>query len=70
MSRSSGLAILRFILSVALLLVAAKLRGQSPDVNKLPSLAEVVAAGRDVWGELAMQQPNGASYEFFEPLRS
>src|SRR5438093_6389585 len=68
MSRSSGLAILRFILSVALLLVAAKLRGQSPDVNKLPSLAEVVAAGRDVWGELAMQQPNGASYEFFEPL--
>src|SRR5688500_7337027 len=33
-----------------------------------PSLAEVVAAKRDLWGELAMRQPNGASYEFFEPL--
>ncbi len=31
-------------------------------------LSEVLAAKRDVWGELAMQQPNGASYEFFEPL--
>lgn len=33
-----------------------------------PPLADALAAGRDVWGELAMQQPNGASYEFFEPL--
>ena len=39
------------------------LRAESP-----PSLAEVVASGRDVWGEMAMRQPNGASYEFFEPL--
>src|SRR5262249_37669025 len=31
-------------------------------------LSEVIAASRDLWGELAMQQPNGASYEFFEPL--
>jgi hypothetical protein len=34
----------------------------------LPSLAEAKTALRDVWGELAMQQPNGASYEFFKPL--
>src|SRR5437870_8748755 len=34
----------------------------------VPSFAEVVASGPDVWGELAMQQPNGASYEFFEPI--
>src|SRR5262245_3091306 len=33
-----------------------------------PTLAETVAAKNDLWGELAMQQPNGASYEFFEPL--
>src|SRR5438094_1903983 len=33
-----------------------------------PTLAEAVASGPDVWGELAMQQPNGASYEFFEPI--
>jgi hypothetical protein len=34
----------------------------------VPPLAEVVAARSDVWGELAMRQPNGASYEFFESL--
>lgn len=34
----------------------------------LPSLAEAVAARRDVWGEAAMAQPNGPSYEFFAPL--
>src|SRR5262245_44116087 len=39
-----------------------------PPPSAMPSLSEVVAAKRDVWGELAMRQPNGASYEFFEPL--
>jgi len=34
----------------------------------LPSLAEALAADRDVWGEAAMAQPNGASYEFLAPL--
>src|SRR5262245_43534156 len=33
-----------------------------------PLLAEVIASGPDLWGELAMAQPNGPSYEFFEPL--
>src|SRR5207247_5518719 len=35
---------------------------------QLPSLAEVVKAGTDVWDEAAMREPNGASYEFFENL--
>jgi hypothetical protein len=34
----------------------------------LPSLAEALASGRDLWGEAAMARPNGASYEFFAPL--
>ncbi|MBI5766373.1 MAG: hypothetical protein HZA93_01155 [Verrucomicrobia bacterium] len=34
----------------------------------LPTLDEALAAKRDVWGEAAMAQPNGASYEFFAPL--
>lgn len=34
----------------------------------LPSFDEALAARRDVWGEAAMAQPNGASYEFFAPL--
>jgi hypothetical protein len=33
-----------------------------------PTLEGAIAAKTDVWGELAMRQPNGASYEFFEPL--
>src|SRR6186997_2164124 len=33
-----------------------------------PTLADVFASPRDLWGELAMRQPNGASYEFFERL--
>jgi hypothetical protein len=37
-------------------------------VPTVPALAEVLAAKRDLWGEMAMRQPNGASYEFFEPL--
>jgi hypothetical protein len=34
----------------------------------LPTPAEALQATRDVWGEAAMAQPNGASYEFFAPL--
>lgn len=34
----------------------------------VPTLEEAQAAKRDVWGEAAIQQPNGPSYEFFEKL--
>lgn len=34
----------------------------------LPTLEQVLAAKRDLWGEAAMRQTNGASYEFFENL--
>jgi hypothetical protein len=36
--------------------------------TSVPKLAEVIESGHDLWGEAAMAQPNGASYEFFEPL--
>jgi len=35
---------------------------------ELPDLDQALASGRDVWGEAALAQPNGASYEFFAPL--
>lgn len=54
------------IFAVAISLVAA-LHAQDPQTAS-PKLADVFAARRDLWGELAMQQPNGASYEFFERL--
>jgi len=36
--------------------------------SALPGLEQMVASPRDLWGEAAMREPNGASYEFFEKL--
>src|SRR3954453_18430713 len=38
------------------------------DSAEVPTLAEAAASKRDVWGEAAMQQPNGPSYAFFKQL--
>ena len=35
---------------------------------ELPSLETALASKLDLWGEAAMAQPNGPSYEFFAPL--
>ncbi len=48
--------------------VAAIASAGSPALAALPLLKEALAAKRDVWGEAAMAQPNGASYEFLAPL--
>jgi hypothetical protein len=34
----------------------------------LPKPAEMAAAREDVWGEAAIRQPGGPSYEFFRDL--
>jgi hypothetical protein len=34
----------------------------------VPTLEQAIDSKEDLWGDLAMAQPNGASYEFFEPL--
>ncbi|PYJ04938.1 MAG: hypothetical protein DME25_09310, partial [Verrucomicrobia bacterium] len=36
--------------------------------TQLPSLDEIVQSKADLWGEAAMREPNGATYEFFEGL--
>ncbi len=36
--------------------------------GNLPNVQEMIDARTDVWGDAAMQQPNGASYEFFKDL--
>ena len=48
------------LLAVAITAIAA--------AAPLPSFDEAMQARRDVWGEAAMAQPNGPSYEFFAPL--
>lgn len=42
-------------------------QGAAPPAS-LPSLEAALAAKRDLWGEAALAQPNGPSYEFFAPL--
>ena len=49
---------------LGLLLASTPLLAATP----LPTPAEALQATRDIWGEAAMAQPNGASYEFFAPL--
>src|ERR1051326_9527686 len=34
----------------------------------LPTIDQALASKDDLWGDFAMAQPNGASYEFFAPL--
>jgi hypothetical protein len=52
--------------------LAAAAPGKSPDGasagGRLPTVQEMIEARTDVWGEAAMRQPNGASYEFFKDL--
>jgi hypothetical protein len=51
---------------VAALSAAAAPRDARPVFT--PTLQEAVLASKDVWGETAMAQTNGASYEFFEKV--
>jgi hypothetical protein len=53
---------------LACFLVSGLLGSHALAAAALPSFKEALAARRDVWGEAAMAQPNGASYEFFAPL--
>ncbi|MSU49588.1 MAG: hypothetical protein EXS37_10955 [Opitutus sp.] len=55
-------------LFLALMGICAACTDVKASPASLPPLAEALAARRDIWGEAAMAQPNGASYEFFAPL--
>src|SRR5436190_22128717 len=67
-----------FILAAALLALGGasgchtpvRTSANSPkaEPSAVPSFEEMVKSKLDVWGEAAMRQPNGASYEFFAPL--
>jgi hypothetical protein len=50
---------------VAFLAIVLSLEGAD---GNLPPLAAAIESKTDVWGEAAMRQTNGASYEFFENL--
>src|SRR5881392_3849459 len=62
-----------FLLSVCFLLLPVlallpQVFGDDPRPKALPSVKEMAAANQDVWGEAALSQPDGPSYEFFKDL--
>src|SRR5690242_9701675 len=58
----------RFAAVLAAVSVWAQPSAKADAASKLPTLQEAIKAKRDVWGEAAIAQPNGPSYEFFEKL--
>jgi hypothetical protein len=42
--------------------------GWAAGAADVPTLDQAIASGRDLWGEAALRQPNGPTYEFFENL--
>src|SRR5436309_8716170 len=36
--------------------------------GRVATIEEMIAARTDVWGDAAMRQPNGATYDFFKDL--
>ncbi len=55
-------------LLAALCLTATATAGEGSQRSALPPAREMAASTRDVWGEAALRQPGGPSYEFFAGL--
>jgi hypothetical protein len=51
-----------------LVLFSLPLSVNAEDEKRLPSVREMANARQDVWGEAAIRQPGGPSYEFFKDL--
>src|SRR5262245_4555903 len=58
----------RLLLPVSVLLGAPLAGADEPPKTGLPTVKDMAAANRDVWGEAALRQPDGPSYEFFKDL--
>src|SRR4051794_31116176 len=64
----------RFLLSVCFLLLPLLPQAfgddpqSKPPTKALPAVKEMAASNQDVWGEAALRQPDGPSYEFFKDL--
>jgi hypothetical protein len=66
MPMRSHTAVLHWLIGGTFFLLVGVAPAQGP--SPLPGIDDVLAARQDVWGLAAMRQPNGPSYEFFEPL--
>src|SRR6476661_4595539 len=52
----------------ALATVVIALGGCTALASNLPTTQEVIASKTDLWGEAALSQPEGPTFEFFEKL--
>ena len=59
---------LKLFAAMLLLPLGAAAQTRQPPAPSMPTVQDALAARRDLWGELAMHQPNGPSYAFFEKL--
>src|SRR3954447_20763780 len=71
----SGMRAICRVVAVSFILAMPSLRCESANdqsssgaTRQVASTAEMIAARTDVWGDAAMRQPDGASYEFFRDL--
>ncbi|MBM3334752.1 hypothetical protein FJY63_08830, partial [Candidatus Sumerlaeota bacterium] len=69
-SRALGLLALLASCGIALSPTDSRQASGTEQTGKAPlaSVQDMIAARTDVWGEAAMRQPDGASYEFFKDL--
>src|SRR5215210_2052171 len=68
-----ALALIAGVISVAVIVNSSNGEPQAnstaaPSSSKLATVQEMIDALTDVWGDAAMREPNGASYEFFKDL--
>src|SRR4051812_37757958 len=54
--------------TISAVVESAENSSASPSGGKLATVQEMIDARTDVWGDEAMRQPDGASYEFFKDL--
>src|SRR5690349_9378656 len=63
--RSVNPTLAKWICALAWLLLAAQTPARAGEVTPFPTLEEVIASRSDLWGQLALENTNGLTYEFF-----
>ncbi len=66
--RTKGARIAGTLMSLLVLLSVPRASQADEAAKHLPSVREMAESRQDVWGEAALRQPGGPSYEFFRDL--
>ncbi len=66
--RSANPSSAKWICAFVWLLLMAQTPARAGEVTPFPTLEEVMASRSDLWGQLALENTNGLTYEFFASL--